>query len=124
MQTYEVVEAWQEAVNAQDVKHLLELSDEKIELVGPRGSAYGHPVLKEWLARAGLTLETLQIFAHGDVVVVAQHGVWNSQMGAGEADIASIFEIHGGRVARFKRFDHLEDALREAGLSEADAIEG
>jgi len=122
MKPYEVVEAWQDAVNAKDAQRLVELSDEKIEIVGPRGSAYGHRVLKEWLSRAGLTLETLKIFARGDMVVVAQHGVWNSPQGEGEADIASVFEIHAGRVARYARYDSLDDAMRDAGLTVAHEI--
>jgi ketosteroid isomerase-like protein len=57
------VKAWQEAANAQDIDHLLAVSDETIEIVGPRGVASGHQMLRDWMARAGLTLETRQTFA-------------------------------------------------------------
>jgi ketosteroid isomerase-like protein len=47
--------AWQAAVNAQDLDGLLEHSAPDIAVVGPRGTGVGHQVLREWLARAGLT---------------------------------------------------------------------
>ena len=53
-----VAHAWQDAANAQDIPRLLELSAPDIEIIGPRGSGFGHQLLKEWLARAGLTLTT------------------------------------------------------------------
>ena len=116
------VQAWLDAANAHDIERLVALSDPNIELVGPRGSAFGHQLLRDWLARAGLHLETLRIFARDDVVVVAQHGVWRSiETGevTGERDIASRFHVAGQHVARFSRYDDLNDALAEAGLTSA-----
>ena len=74
----DVVRRWLDAANRQDVDALLALSDPDIEVVGPRGSARGHQALREWLARAGLALETRRAFSRADVVVLAQHGVWRS----------------------------------------------
>jgi hypothetical protein len=68
-----IVQAWQEAANSQNIDRLLELS---IEVVGPRGSGFGYQLLRDWIARAGLTLETLRVFVHGNTVVVEQHGAW------------------------------------------------
>jgi hypothetical protein len=115
--------AWQDAVNKRDIDYLLELSHPEIEVVGPRGSGYGHQLLRDWLGRAGLSLTTRRVFARGDEVVVAQHAIWRSvETGEalGEADIASRFRIRGRRVAMFARFDSLDAALAAAGLAAAD----
>lgn len=120
-----VVQAWQDAANRQDVDQLVALSDANIELIGPRGSAYGHQILRDWLSRAGLQLETRRVFERGDVVVVAQHAVWRSVdtgKAMGEADIASRFRVENGRVVQFARYDNLNEALAEAGLVDADEI--
>jgi hypothetical protein len=120
-----VVAAWQEAVNRQDVEGLLELSDPNVEIVGPRGSVYGHEMLREWMGRAGLNLEPLRTFARGDVVVVEQRGVWRSietREVMGEQVIASRFHVEGQRVTRYARYDSLEEALDEAGLDEGDEV--
>jgi hypothetical protein len=116
-----VVLAWQDAVNRQDAERLVALSAPDIEVVGPRGSGYGHQLLREWLARAGLQLTTERIFARGEVVVVGQLGVW---LGATpvERHLASRFRVSGGRVAQFARYEDLATALAAAGLSDADEV--
>ncbi|HTE21138.1 MAG TPA: nuclear transport factor 2 family protein [Armatimonadota bacterium] len=118
-----VVQAWQAAVNCRDTDSLVELSSAGIEIAGPRGAGRGHALLREWVDRAGLTLETLQAFVRGNVVVVAQRGTWRSvetgeELGA--QDLASCFRVEGGRVVRFARYDTLEAALQDAGLDRAD----
>ena len=120
-----IAEAWQQAANQQDSERLLALSDPNIEVVGPRGSGYGHQLLRDWLGRAGLTLTTLRAFARGNTVVLAQHASWRSvETGdaTGERDLASRFDVEGGRVVRFARHDSLAEALAAAGLNDADAI--
>jgi hypothetical protein len=120
-----VVEAWQQAANAQDIDGLLARSAPDIELIGPRGSGRGEQLLRDWLARAGLRLTTLRAFGRGNTVVVAQHGVWRSaETGAitGEADLASRFRVEDGRVTQFARYDSLDEALAAAGLTYEDAI--
>jgi hypothetical protein len=118
-----LVQAWQDAANSQNIDRLIALSDPNIEIVGPRGSGYGHQLLREWLGRAGLHLETLRVFARDNAVVVEQHGVWRSvETGAvaGERDIASRFRVDGERIVQFARYDSLSAALAEAGLTFAD----
>jgi hypothetical protein len=122
---FEIAEAWQQAANQQDSERLLALSDPNIEVVGPRGAGFGHQLLRDWLARAGLTLTTLRAFGRGNTVVLAQHAIWRSvETGeaAGERDLASRFDVEGGRVVRFERHDSLDAALAAAGLNAADAI--
>lgn len=117
--------AWQDAANNGDIDLLLELSDPDIEVVGPRGSGYGHQLLRDWLARAGLSLETLRVFAGGNTVVVAQHGVWRSADTGGvigERSVASRFQVEGQRVARVQRYDSLDIALDEASIGYSDEV--
>lgn len=119
----EAVLAWQDAVNRQDVERLLALSDPNIEIVGPRGSGYGHPLLRDWLARAGLHLTTRRVFARNETVVVAQHAVWRTvETGAvqGESDVASRFRVVDGRIAQFARYEDLATALTAARLALTD----
>src|SRR5260370_32500734 len=116
------VRAWQEAANAQDVSRLLELSAPSIEVVGPRGSGFGHQLLRDWITRAGLSLKTLRAFVHGDTVVVEQHGVWHS-LDTGEVTsektLASVFRVDDQHVMRFARYDSLNAALEAAGLDQS-----
>lgn len=118
-----IVEAWQDAANEQDADRLLALSDPNIEIVGPRGSAHGHQILRDWLERAGLTLTTLRVFERGDTVVVEQHGVWRSLETGEDVDerpLASSFHVNGGRVTRVARFDSLSAAFDAAGFERSD----
>ncbi len=121
----DVVAAWIGAANAQDADRLLALSDPNIEIVGPRGSGYGGELLRDWLTRAGLTMETLRVFARGNVVVLEQRGIWRSvETGelTGEKRLASVFQTDGGNVTRFARFDDLMHALDAASLTVADEV--
>lgn len=119
-----IVQAWQEAVNRQDIARLVALSSPNIELVGPRGSGHGLPLLQEWLGRAGLRFAPQKVFVRGNVVAMAHHGAWHSATGAvvGVADFAACFHVRGGRVARFARYDSLDSALAAANLTHADEI--
>src|SRR3954465_4577561 len=121
----DVVDSWIDAANRQDVETLLALSDPDIESVGPRASARGHQVLRDWLARAGAALQTRRTFARGSTVVLAQRVVWRAPGSGevvGEADVASAFLVDGERVARYARHDELAVALKEAGLDESDEV--
>ncbi|HEX6798669.1 MAG TPA: nuclear transport factor 2 family protein [Ktedonobacterales bacterium] len=128
MQTAEslaIVRAWVEAANAQDAERLIALSDPHIEVGGPRGSGFGHALLRDWLARAGLSLTTLRTFARGGTVVAEQRGVWHAPESAnvvGEQTVASVFVVDGRRVVRFARYDTLRAALAAAGLDQADEV--
>jgi hypothetical protein len=121
-----VVREWQRASNEKNIDRLLELSDPDVEVSGPRGSVKGHGVLREWLLRAGLSLETLRTFARADAVVVSQRGVWKSpETGEtiGVSEIATRFLVKDGRVAQIARHDGddaLDAALEEAGLTRED----
>jgi hypothetical protein len=122
-----VVRAWLDCANRQDGDRLLELSEPSIELIGPRGSGRGHQLLRDWLGRAGLSVETQRVFARGDVVVVAQHGVWHSLESGkvtDERDLACLFRVDGQRVVQFARYDSLDEAMRVAGFNDLDEVPG
>src|SRR3954470_21605756 len=106
----EIAEAWQQAANQQDSERLLALSDGNIEIVGPRGSGYGHQLLRDWIARAGLSMTSLRAFVSGSTVVVEQQAVWRSvETGEklSESVIASQFRVQNNSVDQFARYDNL-----------------
>ncbi len=120
-----VIEAWQRAASAKDVEGLIVVSDPNIEIVGPRGVASGHSILREWIARAGLQLQSRKAFVRDEVAVVEQDAVWHSvETGEklSESVIASVFHVENELVTYFSRHDSLESALQEAGLSDDDAV--
>jgi hypothetical protein len=121
----EIVSEWIEAANSQDIDRLIQLSDPTIEISGPRGSGTGHQLLREWLARAGLTLQTTHTFASGHSVVLEQRGVWRSaDSGAvtGERRVASAFRTDETRVVWFGRYDELASALEATDLALSNEI--
>lgn len=102
----DVVYAWEQAVNTLAVERALELSHPYIEIVGPRGVAKGRDVLRDWLSRAGLSLETRRSFARDAAVVNSQHGVWRDVESGdvvSEAAVASHYKVENGQVAYVAR---------------------
>jgi hypothetical protein len=119
------VQAWQAAASNQDIERLLDLSDSNIEIVGPRGSGFGHQLLRDWIARAGLRLTSLRAFESGPLIVVEQRAVWHSvETGekVSESIIASQFRVRDNRVDQFARYDNLEAAFKQSGLSVSDEV--
>ncbi|HEU4560423.1 MAG TPA: nuclear transport factor 2 family protein [Longimicrobium sp.] len=125
MTAVQTVHAWLAAVNAGDADAALALTSPGVTIIGPRGTARGHEVLRAWLGHAGATFATRATFARGDAVVVAQHGVWRNADGivVGEAEVATRFRVDDGHVAELERYDDLDAALAAAGLSESNAVD-
>ena len=73
-----VVEAWLDAVNRRDVSALERLTDEQVEIVGPRGHGrMERAVLAQWLSRAGFSAKELRWFCGATgAVVVEQDARW------------------------------------------------
>ncbi len=120
-----VVRAWEQAVNELAIDRVLELSHPEIEIVGPRGIARGRDVLKDWLSRAGLTLETRRSFTRDEAVVNDQHGVWRDVESGGvvgEAAVASHYKVENGQVTYVARYEVLDKALGDASLSVEDEV--
>jgi hypothetical protein len=121
----EAVRAWHEALNAGDAERVASLSHPEVEIGGPRGSARGRQVLKDWVGRANVRLEPLRSFQRGGALVVEEAATWRDARSGetiGEATVATVFALDGGLVSGIFRHDGLEDALREAGLDGSDEI--
>jgi hypothetical protein len=120
-----VVEHWLSAVNRVDEAALLALTDDDVEIVGPRGSGHGKALLLQWLARAGFHAEAERWFCGDDgTVVVEQLAHWSGAPGSAPTQrrVSSSFAVRARRVARFQRFDELQTALRTSGLREDDQV--
>ena len=122
----EIVRAWHDSVNRGDADALVALSDAEIEVGGPRGSARGSAVLRDWLDRAGIRLEPRRWFASPAELIVEQVATWPAAGGAvtDPAVLASSFVVEGERVMRTVRYGSLEEALAAAGMSMQDEIPG
>ena len=121
---WEVVRAWHEAVNRGDADTLVTLSDDEIEVGGPRGSARGHAILRDWLDRAGIQLEPRRWIASPAELVVEQAATWQGPDGAvtDPQIIASSFTVEDGKVMRTVRYGSLEEALAATGLTLLDEV--
>lgn len=117
-----VVEQWLAAVNAGDGSRVESLSQEQVDIVGPRGRGSApRAVLSEWLGRSGFSARALRWWCGGaGLVVVEQQARWRDPATGEPRDsfrIGSLFQITDGRVARFERFDGgVAAALDAAGL--------
>jgi hypothetical protein len=121
---FEVVRAWHDAVNRGDADALVALCDDNIEVGGPRGSARGHAILRDWLERAGIQLAPRRWFASPTELVVEQLATWRGPDGAvtDPQIIASSFAVESGRVTRTVRYGSLEEALAATGLTMVDEV--
>jgi hypothetical protein len=121
---FQVVRAWHDAVNRVDADALIALCDDDIEVGGPRGSARGSAVLRDWLGRAGIQLEPRRWFASPTELVVEQVATWRGRDGGvtNPEVIASSFVVENGLVSRTVRYGSLTEALAETGLTLSDEI--
>jgi SnoaL-like domain len=121
---FAVVRAWHDAVNRGDADTLVALCVEDIEVGGPRGSARGRELLRDWLDRAGIQLKPRRWFASPAEMVVEQVATWRGPDGevTDPQSIASWFTVEAGLVKRTVRYDSLTDALAAAGLTMLDEV--
>ena len=120
-----LINDWINAVNEKNIEKVVRLSSEDSEIVGPRGSARGRDVLSDWIARAGIRLQTLRRFANSKHVAIEQQAAWESPQTEGRQSTALVsthFTIAGVVISRIARFDSLQPALEDASLSEQDEI--
>ena len=118
----ETVQAWQDALNRGDRERVLHLSDPGIELFGPRGSAFGLGVLRQWLEQTRVQLMPMRTFADDQTVVVEHRGIWREPGTGetiGEGEVGSVFRVQDGLVAYYARFDSIGAALDHAGIRPA-----
>jgi hypothetical protein len=121
---FETVRAWHEAVNRGDADAVVALTHDDVEVGGPRGSARGSALLRDWLARAGIQLEPRRWFVSSTELVVEQIATWRSPDGTftDPQTIATSFFVERGVVTRAVRYDSLMEALAAGGLTLQDEI--
>lgn len=61
-----VLAAWHDAVNAGDVEAAVRLCSEDVAVQGPRGTGYGHDLVRGWLRRSGIRLTPQEDLAGRD----------------------------------------------------------
>jgi len=121
---FEVVRAWHEAVNRGDADALVAVCDDDIEVGGPRGSARGSALLRDWLDRAGIQLEPRRWFASPAELVVEQVATWRGPEGKASdpQTVATSFSVEDGLVKRTIRYGSLTEALAATGLTLLDEV--
>jgi ketosteroid isomerase-like protein len=120
-----VVAAWHAALNAGEIDRLLSLTHPDVEIGGPRGTARGTDVLREWVGRANIRLDPRRLFARNGTVVVEQGAEWrDAETGAvtGRDTVASVFAVRAGQVAQVARYPDLAQALAAADLADGDEV--
>lgn len=118
-----VVRAWHEALNSGEADALAALTDDAVEIGGPRGSGRGVTLIREWAGRAGVRLDPGRVFRRGDAVVVEEVARWCEPGSPGWGKplvVATAFRVGGGRVSRVVRFDDLSMALAFETLDAGD----
>lgn len=115
-----LVAAFETAVNARDADAAARLAHPDVEITGPRGSARGREVLRDWVTGSGIELHARRIFAARDVLVAEQRARWTGD--PAERTVATVFGIADGLIAHLARHDDLDAALAAAGLSAADEV--
>ena len=112
----QTVIAWHDALNDGDVERLVVLSHPDVEVGGPRGSAHGAQILREWVDRANIRLEPGRAFGDAGTEVVEQGAEWKSAEPGGVQTVASVFVVSDGLVTSVVRYPDLTSALRAANL--------
>jgi len=119
----ELITAFHEAVNTADADRLASLAAEDVEVGGPRGTAQGKVLLREWVVRVGVQFHPVRIFTAGDVAVVEQDAEWIAPMtgeSRGRTIVATLFRARAGLLSSVVRYDSLNDALAAGGLTTLD----
>jgi ketosteroid isomerase-like protein len=112
----QTVIAWHDALNNGDVERLVALSHPDVEVGGPRGSAHGAQILREWVDRTNIRLEPGRTFREANTVVAEQGAEWQSAAPGNVQRVASVFVVSDGLVTSVVRYPELASALRAANL--------
>ena len=112
----QTVIAWHDALNSGDAERLIALSHPDLEVGGPRGSAHGSQILREWVDRANIRLEPGRTFGEADMVVVEQGAEWQTADPGHLQTVASVFVVHDNLVTSVMRYPDLTSALHAANL--------
>ncbi len=122
----DIVTAFHARLADRDADAAVALADDEVEVGGPRGTGSGVDLLREWVARANVTMTPKRWFAKDDVVIVEQDAVWrNKNSGAemGRQVVTTTFRVEDGKIAGIYRHDDLAASLTLAGLDAGDEID-
>jgi hypothetical protein len=119
-----IVIAWHTALNTSEVDRLVALVTPDVEIGGPRGSARGAQIVREWFGRANVQLHPLRAFQRDDQVVIEERGEWHAPTGeiTGTQTVATHFVLSDNLISLIMRYDDLATALNAAGLSDVDEV--
>ncbi|MGK2880653.1 MAG: nuclear transport factor 2 family protein [Mycobacterium sp.] len=114
MSTSEIatVLAWHDALNAQDLDTLVDLSSDDVEIGDADGAAQGLDALRSWAQGVSDTVTVGRMYVRDGVVVFEET--------VGDATIASAFRVVHDHVTSVFRHDTLGDALAATDLAEED----
>jgi hypothetical protein len=112
--------AWHDALNAQDLDTLVDLSTGDIEICDAHGARQGHKALLDWATSTKFTVEPGRMYIHDGVVVVEQE-VFTS---GPPQRTASAFRVVHDKVTSVYRHENLASALAATELTEADIFTG
>ncbi len=117
--------AWLKAVDARDATALIALSAPTIEVAGPRGVNGGRGALVAWFSRVAMGVRLQRAYVRGNLVLVEHEAVWRdpeTRALQAEADIAGVFTVVDGLVARYERIDDPVLGLKTNGFIAADEV--
>lgn len=125
----QIVDDWHSYLNTRDLDALTVLLATDVEMSGPRGSARGNDLVREWVERSGIRLDPRRTYQRGDAVVVEQAAHWpdpdDEQVRESLTEprtVFTAFQVEQGRISRILRFDALAPALEVSGLTEQDLV--
>jgi ketosteroid isomerase-like protein len=119
-QAVSLVQQWHTALNIGDVASLVALLDTRVQLVGPRGTAEGVHLVKEWVERAKVKLLPQRYFALGDTVLIEEVGEWytpGAESGTESQVVFTVFSVHNGSIVSIQRHPDLETAQAASGVA-------
>lgn len=124
MQELNVVIHWHDLLNKGLIEEVKKISDQDIELGGPKGTVHGIQYLDEWYKRSKLTLKPESYYKHKNVVVVEELGKWHDDKGEVTAshNVVSAFEVQNNKISRIMRYDNLKSAFNDTGLTNSDKV--
>jgi hypothetical protein len=125
VETIETAETWVELSNQKNLEGLSQVSSDKLELVGPKGTGViDHQELGEWIKRANLQLATIERYAKDHYIVLMQHGNWldDDDSIKGQAIVFTVFRVIDRQVNFLARYDNKEEAFKISGLGDIDKI--
>jgi ketosteroid isomerase-like protein len=118
----DVVRKFIETFNSQDLDAFQETLDPEVEIVSGRGPRHGREEARAWATfkPGGLQQKVVvdEMRESGDQVVALTRRQWQwdgTDELATEDEMAHLFEIRNGRVARWQPFEDRAEALRALG---------